>query len=200
MLLDGHTHIFPEEMIRRREDFFASEPRLSPALRLSQVQDGGPRRNAGRHGAREDVEAAVILGFPWRQEGLWRRHNEVILAAQRRWPAKFFGFCAVHVLSSGAPPGGGTLPGGGFKGVGELAWYEADLGDDLTSIQAPLAELCQHYRVPLMLHTNDPLAVGATYPGKAPFSLSATYQAIKAFPETTWILATGAAACPSTAC
>ena len=71
--------------------------------------------------------------------------------------------------------------------MGELAWYEADLGEDLTSRLAPFAELCAHYRVPLLLHTNDP--VGPVYPGKGALSLPALYNAIKAFPEVDWILA-----------
>ena len=60
-------------------------------------------------------------------------------------------------------------------------------GEDLTAALAPIAELCQHYRAPLLLHTNDP--VGPNYPGKAALSLPALYAAIKAFPEVDWILA-----------
>ena len=26
MILDGHTHVFPEEICRHREDYFADEP------------------------------------------------------------------------------------------------------------------------------------------------------------------------------
>jgi len=188
MILDGHTHIFPEEVIHRREDFFSSEPAFRLLYDSSKSKMLGPEEMLA---AMEDegVEAAVILGFPWRQESLWRRHHEVILEAQRRWPRKFFGFCAVHVLAPGALREVERCLAAGFRGVGELAWYEADLGDNLTSVLAPIAELCQHYQAPLMLHTNDPANVGVTYPGKAPFSLAAAYQAIKAFPEVTWILA-----------
>ena len=56
-----------------------------------------------------------------------------------------------------------------------------------TAWLAPIAELCAHYRVPLLVHTNDP--VGAVYPGKAALSLPALYNAIKAFPNVDWILA-----------
>jgi predicted TIM-barrel fold metal-dependent hydrolase len=188
MILDGHTHIFPEEVIRRREDFFTSEPAFRLLYESPKAKLLGPEEMLAAM-EEENVEAAVILGFPWRQEALCRRHHELILEAQRRWPRKFFGFCAVHVLSPGAYREVERCLAAGFRGVGELAWYEADLGDDLTSILAPIAELCQHYQVPLMLHTNDPTNLGASYPGKAPFSLAAAYQAIKAFPETTWILA-----------
>ena len=54
----------------------------------------------------------------------------------------------------------------GARGIGELAFYLKDRTDDLKAILAPVAELCQHYRVPLMLHATD--RAGAEYPGTAP--------------------------------
>jgi predicted TIM-barrel fold metal-dependent hydrolase len=146
----------------------------------------GPEEMVGAM-AEANVDAAVVMGFPWRQERLWRRQHEVILEAMRRFPRTLIGFCAVHILEPGAPREVERCLAAGFRGVGELAWYEADLGEDLTTVLAPIAELCQHYRVPLLLHTNDP--VGPRYPGKAALSLPALYEAIKAFPEVDWILA-----------
>jgi predicted TIM-barrel fold metal-dependent hydrolase len=71
--------------------------------------------------------------------------------------------------------------------VGELAWYTDDPGEDLAACLAPITELCQHFKVPLLLHTNDPL--GADYPGKAKISLPGLYKLIKMFPEVDFILA-----------
>jgi uncharacterized protein len=133
------------------------------------------------------VTAGVVMGFPWRREALWRRQHEVILEAMRRYPRTLIGFCAVHILEPGAPREVERCLAAGFRGVGELAWYEADLGDDLTGALVPFAELCGHYKAPLLLHTNDP--VGPRYPGKAALSLPALYNAIKAWPEVDWILA-----------
>jgi len=186
MILDAHTHIFPEEVCRRREDFFAAEPAFrllydSPKARLV-----GPQELV-RSLEEQGVEAAVALGFPWRQERLWRRQHEVILEAVRHWPQRLIGFCAVHPLEPGAAREVERCLAAGFRGVGELAWYLEDLGDELPRVLAPIAELCQHYRVPLMLHINDP--VGHDYPGKGVISLPAVYQLIRAFPEVTWILA-----------
>ncbi len=186
MILDAHTHIFPEEICRRREDFFADEPAFrllydSPKARLV-----GPQEMV-RSLEEQGVEAAVVLGFPWRQERLWRRQHEVILEAMRRWPQRLMGFCAVHPLEPGAAREVERCLASGFRGVGELAWYLEDLGAEIITYLSPIAELCQHYRVPLLLHVNDP--VGPAYPGKAALSLPAIYQAIRAFPEVTWILA-----------
>jgi predicted TIM-barrel fold metal-dependent hydrolase len=186
MIMDGHTHVFPEEVCRRREDYFADEPAFRLLYDSPKSKLVGPEEMLAAMDE-AGVEAAVVMGFPWRQERLWRRQHEVILEAMRRAPRHLIGFCAVHILEPGAPREVERCLAAGFRGVGELAWYEADLGEDLTYVLAPIAELCQHYRVPLLLHTNDP--VGASYPGKAALSLPALYAAIKAYPEVDWILA-----------
>jgi uncharacterized protein len=186
MILDAHTHVFPEEICRRREDFFADEPafkllysapksRLVAPVELVQALE------------EEGVEAAVVSGFPWRQERLWRRQHEVIGEAMRRWPRKIVGFVNVNPLDRHAAGEVERSLAAGFRGVGELAWYVDDPGDDLEYFMTPLTELCQHYRAPLMLHMNDP--VGPSYPGKAAVRLDAIYRLIQKFPEVTFILA-----------
>ncbi len=188
MILDAHTHIFPQEVREHREDFFSSEPAFRLLYDSPKSKMLGPEEMLA---AMEDegVEAAVILGFPWRRESLCRQHNDMILEAQRRWPKKFFGFCAADPVRPGGLREIERCLAAGARGIGELAWYLEDLGPEAAHALAPVAELCGHFPVPLLIHTNDPADVGAGYPGTAPFSLSATYQAIKAFPETTWILA-----------
>lgn len=185
MIFDAHTHVFPGEVCRGREDFFADEPAFrllygDPKSRLISPEEMVAAL------AEEGVDAAVVSGFPWRTERLLRRHHEVLLEAMRRWPDKLIAFCTVNPLEPDAARAVERGLAAGFRGVGELAWY-ADLpGEDLREL-APIAELCQHYKVPLMLHTNDP--VGAGYPGKAAVSLPAVYNLIRQFPKVTWILA-----------
>jgi len=186
MIFDAHTHIFPEEVCRRREDFFADEPAFRLLYENPKASLVGPQELVRAMGE-EGVDAAVVLSFPWRQERLWRRQHEVILEAVGRFPRHLVGFCAVHPLAAGAAREVERCLAAGFRGVGELAWYLEDLGGDLTAVLSPIAELCQHYRAPLLLHTNDPL--GPAYPGKAAISLPELYRAIQAFPEVDWILA-----------
>ena len=165
MILDGHTHIFPEEVIRRREDYFTSEPAFRLLYESPKSKMVGPEEMLA---AMEDegVEAAVILGFPWRQEGLCRRHNDVILEAQRRWPRKFFGFCAAHPARPGGVREIERCLAAGARGIGELAFYLHDRQDEIKEILAPVAELCQHYKAPLMLHATD--RAGSEVPGPLP--------------------------------
>jgi len=63
MILDAHTHIFPEEICRQRDDYFADEP----AFRL--LYESPKSKMVGPEGMlkaleEEGVEAAVVLGFP----------------------------------------------------------------------------------------------------------------------------------------
>ena len=186
MLLDAHTHVFPEEICRRREDFFSDEPAFKALYGAPQSRLVDPEEllQALRE---EGVEAAVVSGFPWQQERLWRRQHEVILEAMRRWPRRIIGFCTVNPLEPAAPREVERCLAAGFRGVGELAWYVDDPGEDLEYFLSPVAELCQHYGVPLLLHMNDP--VGAPYPGKAAIRLEAVYRLIQKFSEINWILA-----------
>jgi hypothetical protein len=185
MILDAHTHVFPEEICRRREDFFADEPAFRLLYADPKSRLVGPEQMVQAL-ADEGVDAAVVSGFPWRRERLWRRQHEVLLEAMHRRPQQIIAFCTVDPLESGAVQEVERCLAQGFRGVGEIAWYAGDPGEDM-SFLAPIAELCQHYRVPLMLHTNDP--VGRDYPGKAPVSLAGLYRLIRQFPEVTWILA-----------
>ncbi len=188
MLWDAHTHAFPPEVCRRREDYFADEPAFrllygSPTARL--VDPGELVAALGDAG----VARAVVMGFPWRQERLWRRHHEVLLEAARRWPEVVIPFCAVNPLESGAVREVERCLAAGFRGVGELAWYTEDPRGSLAAALLPLAELCRHYRVPLAVHVNDPVGIGHTYAGKASVPLEELYACLSQAPEVTWILA-----------
>ena len=192
MLLDAHTHAFPEEICRHREDYFADEPAFrilydDPKARLVHPEE------LVRMLDEEGVEAAVVSGFPWRREALWRRQHEVLLEAQRRWPNKIIALANVNPLDRQAAREVERCLAVGFRGVGELAWYVDDPGGDLEYFLTPLAELAADYGVPLMLHMNDP--VGPAYPGKAAIRVDAVYRLIQKFPETPGSWPTGAGGC-----
>ncbi|MBM4272986.1 MAG: amidohydrolase [Deltaproteobacteria bacterium] len=185
-MLDAHTHVFPPEFCSRREDFFADEPGFRLLYDSPKSKMVGPEELV-RGLDEEGMDGAVVLGFPWRREQNWRRHNEVILEAMRRWPRRLMGFCAVNPRFPGAVREVERCLAAGARGVGELAFYMTDRSEDLTALLAPIAELCHHYQAPLLLHATD--RAGPEYPGRMLTPLAAVYKAIKAFPETIWILA-----------
>jgi predicted TIM-barrel fold metal-dependent hydrolase len=186
LILDAHTHVFPDEVCLHRGNHFAGEPAFrllydSPGSRL--VTD----RELTAAMDKEGVDAAVILGFPWRQERLWRLHNDCMLEAARRNPQRLIPFCSANPLEPAAASEIERCLNAGCRGVGELAWYSEDPGNDLIAPLSPIAELCLHFKAPMLIHANDP--VGAPYPGKTAVDLPALYELIKNFPGVDFILA-----------
>ncbi len=185
-MIDIHTHIFPPEIVQRRQDFFADEPAFrwlyeAPQARLATAEELLTAMEE------EGMAQAVVFGFPWRRLSTMRRHNDYILEAQHRYPRHLIGFACVNALESGAAGEVERCLAAGCRGVGELAFYQEGLGSDILTALAPIADLCQGYGVPLLLHTNEP--VGHTYPGKSPMQLGDLYKLIQAFPDLTIILA-----------
>jgi len=186
MFIDFHTHIFPPEIVQRRQDYFPDEPAFrllydSPRAHLA------PAEETLSLMSEEGLDRAVVFGFPWRRSSLVARHNDYVLEAVHRHPRHLIGFCCVSPLESGAAREVERCLAAGCRGVGELAFYEAGLGSDVLSALAPIADLCQGYRVPLLLHANEP--IGHAYPGKSPMRLEDLYAIVKAFPDLTLILA-----------
>jgi hypothetical protein len=185
-MIDVHTHIFPPEIVQRREDFFHADPAFrwlyeSPAARLITAEELLQAMAAA------GVEKSVVFGFPWRTMKVMRAHNDYIIEAQHRFPRHLLGFACVNALESGAAAEVERCLAAGCRGVGELAFYQEGLGQDMLHALNPIADLCQGYGVPLLLHANEP--VGHAYPGKSPMQLGDLYNLVKAFPALTLILA-----------
>jgi predicted TIM-barrel fold metal-dependent hydrolase len=185
-MIDIHTHIFPPEIVEHREDFFNEDPAFrwlyeSEQARLVTAEELLRNMDA------EGVEKSVVFGFPWRSLRLMRRHNDYILEAQHRFPRHLIGFACVNALETGAAAEVERCLAAGCRGVGELAFYQEGLGGDIIAALRPIADLCEAYNVPLLLHANEP--VGHAYPGKSPMQLGELYSLIKSFPELTLILA-----------
>ncbi len=186
MVIDIHTHIFPPEVVNRREDFFADEPAFKWLYQSPKARLVGPEELLAAM-AEEAVDRAVVFGFPWRSRRLCQRQNEVVLEAQARYPRHLIAFACVNALESWAAAEVERALAAGARGVGELAFYQEGLGREIIAALQPLADLCQGYGVPLLLHTNEP--VGHNYPGKSPIQPGDIYALVQAFPDLTLILA-----------
>ncbi|MFH1060923.1 MAG: amidohydrolase family protein [Pseudomonadota bacterium] len=183
MIIDAHTHVFPPEVIADRQRFLDGEPAFSaiyadPQARM--VTADGLVEAMDRDG----VDVSWALGFPWVRAENSRRHNDYIAQAVAAHPSRLRGLACVHPPAAWAAAEAARALGLGLSGLGELAFYDSDL--DLPSL-APLCALCAEAGKPLLLHTNEP--VGHIYPGKAPMTLKALYDLIKAHPATRFVLA-----------
>ena len=94
MIVDFHTHIFPEWLIERREEYLTrdatfgelfSDPKakLATAEELVEAMD------------RDGVHRAVAMGMGWTDTGLAREVNDYIIDAVTRFPDRLTGFAGV---------------------------------------------------------------------------------------------------------
>lgn len=187
MIIDGHTHICPPEIRRRREAFFPGEPNFRLLYADPQARLIGATELVD-YLDREGIGAACAFGFPWVSADTTRLGNDYVLEAAGRFPGRVLPFSCVNPLLGGAAlREAERCLAAGARGLGEIATYAEGLGPEVRRAIAPLAELCREAGVPLLLHTNEP--VGHAYPGKSPMELSQVYGLVKAHPGTRWLLA-----------
>jgi predicted TIM-barrel fold metal-dependent hydrolase len=180
-VVDAHVHIFPDEIVRNRERFLERDDwfRLlyeSPRARLAAAADLIESMDAS------GVDVSVACGFPWRDPGLCRYHNDYMRESAQQHPDRiaWLAICSptqvddsLHVLSDAFD--------GGASGVGELNGDAQgfDLGDpEMTRV---LAEFCIIHDTPAMFHVSEP--VGHTYPGKGASTPDKLLRVLAAYPD-----------------
>jgi hypothetical protein len=186
MIIDFHTHLFPESICAGRECYCASEPAFellyrSPQSRLVGASDLLRAMDAG------GVDQSVVFGFPWQNPELFKLHNDYIMEVVQRHPGRLIGFGCFDPSSGEAPQEAERCFAGGLAGIGELAFYRSGIDDDALDRLAPVMDICRERGRPVLIHTNEP--VGHAYPGKTPNTLAQIYRMVKRFPANTIVLA-----------
>ena len=187
MILDSHTHIFPPEIIARREQYLAREPwfgRLyaGPKAKMATAEQLIAAMDAA------GVDCAATFGFGWRDPGLCRLSNDYVLEAARTYPGRLIGLAVVNPAAPGAEDEIARTAGtGAFRGVGELMpdGQQCTLAD--LTLLAPVMEAAQALGWPVLTHASEP--VGHDYPGKGCPSLASAVCLARRFPQATIILA-----------
>ncbi len=187
MIIDSHTHVFPPELIRRRESLLERDGTLAamfsdPRARMADAEE----LVATMDGAAVDLSVAVGIG--WNDIGLAREANDYLIDAVSRFPLRLRGFCAVNPLwGDTAAAEIERCAAAGLSGIGELHpdTQGFDLGDK--TVMAPVVEAAAAAGMPILTHTSEP--VGHTYPGKGNVTPATLCRFIEAFPEATVICA-----------
>ena len=186
MIIDFHTHIFPESIRRSREDFFHGESAFkllyeSPKSRLAGASEIVETMDE------QGVDVSVVFGFPWRDEKTFQMQNDYILESVSRYPDRLIGFACFDLAAKSAEKEARRCIEAGLSGVGELAFYESGIDAECLRMLAPIMELCADKDLPVLIHTNEP--IGHVYPGKAPITTEQIYETAKRFPENKIVLA-----------
>ena len=187
MIIDTHTHIFPEKIRKNREKYFTDEPAFKKLYQSPKSRLIGAREMLA---AMDDsqVDKAVVFGFPWKAPLHFKRHNDYISEVVSRYPQRFIGLGCFDPFSEGVDAEARRcLQKGGLSGIGELAFYQSGIENSCLSRLEPVMEMCRNLDLPVMIHTNEP--IGHSYPGKTPNTLAQIYQLIQTFPQNKIVLA-----------
>jgi uncharacterized protein len=186
MIIDFHTHLFPESICSGRQCCCKSDPAFdmlyrSPTSRLVRV----PELLAAMD--ENGVDQSVVFGFPWQDPELFKMHNDCIMEAVQKHPGRLIGFGCFDPSSSTAAQEAERCLDAGLAGIGELAFYRSGIEDESLAQMAPVMAVCRERGRPVLIHTNEP--VGHNYPGKTPNTLAQIYRLIERFSENTIVLA-----------
>ena len=187
MIIDCHTHIFPNEMRKDREAFckrdegFASIYK-NPKAKMVGVEDLIASMNEA------GVEQSVVCGFSWNKPDLCSFHNQYLVESASRYPQRLIVF--VSLLFSDPDWSEKELDRrikDGAKGVGEIAFYHREMtSEDIHSMRPLLAKM-EGENIPILFHTNELL--GHPYPGKGKTRLEIFYDFILSFSSLPILLA-----------
>ncbi len=186
MIIDFHTHIFPPEIRQSRVKLLSSEPEFGMLYASPKAKLVGAEQLVNTmddHG----VDKAVVFGFPWRSQKLFKKHNDYILAAVHKYPNRLIGFACFDPFSKQADSEAQRCLKHGLCGIGELAFYNTGIDAESLDRLEPILSICLQKDVPALIHTNEPL--GHKYPGKTPNTLAQIYSLIERFPKNKIVLA-----------
>jgi hypothetical protein len=185
-ILDAHTHVFPPEVICRRDEISARDSGFSLLYRdpRARMADG---KDLAVYMDREGVDMSVAFCFPFRDAGLVRLVNDYVLECARL-DARILPFAVVdtHDEKAAVSEAERCLRKGA-RGVGEMAYYEGGFGADERRRLEGLACFLEQTGLPLLLHLNE--QVGHDYPGKTPVDFAEVVRFVETHPSLRMILA-----------
>lgn len=187
MIIDTHTHIFPEQIKQDRSGYFDNEPEFkllydSPRAKICTIEELIPAMDT------HQVDMSVICGFPWRNPEYTRLNNDIIIEAAQKYPGRIKGLACFDAAWEGAADETRRCIDAGLSGAGELAFYLSGIDQTARNVLDPvMAVLREKGNLPCMIHTNEP--VGHLYHGKTPVTLEQIYALARTFPDNRIILA-----------
>jgi predicted TIM-barrel fold metal-dependent hydrolase len=186
MIIDCHTHIFPEEVRKDREAFCKRDKGFSSIYKDSTSKMVGVEDLIASMDE-SGIDRSVICGFPWSQPDLCSLHNQYLMASASRYSNRLIVF--VMLLFSNPDWSGKEFDRavkGGARGVGEIAFYRDEMTSQDIHSMKPILTQMEKQGIPLLLHTNE--TIGHSYPGKGRTPLERFYELILSFPNLPIIL------------
>ncbi len=187
MTVDFHTHVFPPQIKKKRNDYIDRDPCFAilysnPEAKIATADELIADMDKG------GIDISVILNIGWTTHELCVETNDYIIDAVTRFPKRLVGFCAVQPQSTKAAVKEiERCAKAGLKGVGEMRpdMQLFDLDDEM--VIAPFVEALNHHNLILLTHASEP--VGHKYQGKGGITPDVLYPFIAAYPQLTIVCA-----------
>ena len=186
MIIDVHTHIFPDEIRFNRKNFFKGEPEFASIYENSNAKMISAEELISEMD-KTGVNKSVVFGFPWNNIEFAKLNNDYIIEVVKKYPQRLIGFSCLNPLVKGASCEVERCMSLGLKGVGEIAFYLNDIDEKIINGLYEIMDICKQRKGIFMLHTNEP--VGHEYPGKADMKLKGIYNFVKSYKNNKIILA-----------
>ena len=187
MIIDCHTHIFPQDVLQNRFRYCQKDRAFREIYNNEEARMIGPDSLVVEMDA-AGVDMAVICGFSWQSHDLCVMGNDAILEAVQRFRGRLIGFgCVYPEEPDRAMEEIKRCAGEGLCGVGELAYYTHRMTRRDIAMMEPICGTIRTLGIPLLLHVNE--TVGHLYPGKGATDLREIYRFVSSFPDMTFILA-----------
>lgn len=163
LIIDAHTHLFPDEVIRHRDRFREMDPWFSE---LFENPLGGMATGEELLASMDDagIDQSIVCGWPWRDQGICRMHNDFLADVASQHPGRIAWLAIVNPSDREAAAEIQRSASKGAVGIGEINAdaQEFDLGQP--AHLSTFAEACTSLALPVLLHCTEP--VGHHYYGK----------------------------------
>jgi hypothetical protein len=181
VIVDAHTHLFPPEIARDRDQYVAADPTFgelygNPEAKLASAEDLLRSMDAG------GIDISVALGFSWTDLDTCRRHNDYLLDGAVRSDGRLLPFPTLPLAAGldAIEAEARRCAAAGALGFGELR--PDNLGFDLGGAGGDcLASLAAELDAVLLFHVTEP--AGHAYPGKHGLALESFYAFVSAHPQ-----------------
>ncbi len=181
MIVDFHTHIFPPDVVARRDQLAARDPWFgqlygNPRAKMATAEDLLASM------ARDGVDVSVACAFGWSDQGLAEACNDYLLDAMRGSGGRIVALAGIQPRSG--PRALAELERcaqAGTPGIGELMPHGQGYRLSDVALLAPLVEAATALGLFVLTHASEP--VGHLYHGKGDVSPAELQDFIRAFPR-----------------
>ncbi|MCS7280925.1 MAG: amidohydrolase family protein [Desulfobacterota bacterium] len=174
-IFDFHTHIFPEEIIRKKEMIMEREPAFS-LLYGKKNSKLVSLEGLTSYMDEEGISVAAILSFPFKDKGLLNLCNDYIVSVSK--DRRFLPFIMLDLNDEKWSQNEvERCFSAGAVGIGEVASYDREFGVNDFKLLDSIAPFLREKKAILVLHVNEP--VGHNYAGKTSVNFNSLYKFIE---------------------